>query len=226
MASRKRRPTGDDATNARKRFYRRAESYLKQAESSTGATASRYRQLAKLSLDDALKTYARTTTQRFSRPIQALAVKLGVDLAEERRKIQAKSQEVADKIRKKAIELGEKSKSFKALRKTKQDEAQLREDEARAILSSPIGKRIIGGTVDIWREAATVETDEGIGIDKSKILPALYEWFNVNNLADLLDKIEEVVKDKLYTNESNDIMYETVKIVLAHHIATSNQVTV
>ena len=92
-APRAKRPTGDAATNARKRFYRKAEGYLKQAAQSAGATAQRYRELARLSLDDALKTYAKSTTQKFSKPIQAIANELGVDLGEERRKLQGKTGE-------------------------------------------------------------------------------------------------------------------------------------
>lgn len=220
--ARKRKPTGDDATNARKRFYRRAESYLKQAESAVGATAARFRELARLNLEDALKTYSKRTTQAFSKPIQRIANALGVDLTEERRKTQARSDEAAENIRKASIELGEKSKSYRALR-SKSDIETLREDEARAILNSPIGKRIIGGTEMIWREAATVETDEGYKIDKEKILPALYEWFNVDNLADLLTAVENVVQDRLYADDSSDMMYEAVKILLANHIASDNR---
>lgn len=109
--ARKRRPTGDDATNARKRFYRRAESYLKQAKSSVGATAARYMELAKINLDDALKTYSKSTTQKFAKPIQKIANDLGIDLGEERRKIQSRSDETAEKIRSRAIDLSEKSRS-------------------------------------------------------------------------------------------------------------------
>lgn len=221
--ARKRRPTGDDATNARKRFYRRAESYIKQAESSVGATAARYMELAKINLDDALKTYSKTTTQKFSKPIQKIANALGVDLGEERRKLQAKSDEAAEKIRTRAIDLGENSRSARALR-TRTDE-QLRQDEATALLNSPIGKRVIGGTVDIWRDAATVETEHGFEIDKKKIIPALFDYFKVDNLADLLEKVEKIAGDKLYRDEQSETMYETVKLLIANHTLSDNSVT-
>lgn len=221
--ARKRRPTGDDATNARKRFYRRAESYLKQAKSSVGATAARYMELAKINLDDALKTYSKSTTQKFAKPIQKIANDLGIDLGEERRKIQSRSDEAAEKIRSRAIDLGEKSRSARALR-SRTDE-QLRQDEATALLNSPIGKRVIGGTVDIWRDAATVETEQGFEIDKRKIIPALFDYFKVDNLADLLERIETIAGDKLYRDEQSEIMYETVKLLIANHTLTDNSVT-
>lgn len=221
--ARKRRPTGDDATNARKRFYRRAESYLKQAKSSVGATAARYMELAKINFDDALKTYSKSTTQKFAKPIQKIANDLGIDLGEERRKIQSRSDETAEKIRSRAIDLGEKSRSARALR-SRTDE-QLRQDEATALLNSPIGKRVIGGTVDIWRDAATVETEQGFEIDKRKIIPALFDYFKVDNLADLLERIETIAGDKLYRDKQSETMYETVKLLIANHTLTDNSVT-
>lgn len=221
--ARKRKPTGDDAYNARRRYYRKAETYLKQAQNSTGATAARYRELARANFNDALKTYEKGTTQKFSKPMQRIANALGVDLGEERRKTQSRSKEASDKIRSEAIKLGRGSKSEKALRKRDIDSETLRQDEARTILSSPIGKRIIGGTESIWRDEATIETDEGLKIDKSRILPALYKWFQVDNLADLLEAVENVVQDRLYADESTDMMYEVVKLLLANHIESSNK---
>lgn len=224
-APRSRRPTGDAATNARKRFYRKAESYLKQAAQSVGATAQRYRELARLNLDDALKTYAKGTTQKFSKPIQAIANALGVDLEGERRKIQGMSNEAAEKMRRENIRLDEQSKSAKALRSREITIDELREEEARAILNSPLGKRIIGGTVDIWRDKATVQTAEGEKIDKTKILPALYEHYKVDNLADLLDKLQEIAGENLYKFPESEVMYEAVKITLAKRVITDNKVT-
>lgn len=223
--ARKRRPTGDTAYNARRRFYRKAESLLNQAANSTGATAARYRRLAKLQLDDALKTYDKSTTQTFSKPIQKLAGQLGVDLDEYRRKAKAKSDEAADKIRSEYIKTGAGSKSEKALRSRDITTDELREEEARILLSSSIGRRIIGGTESIWRKAATVETEEGLKIDKAKILPALFEHFEVDNLADLLDKIESIVSEKLYSEDTTEIMYETVKLLIAKRVSTDNRVT-
>ena len=224
-APRPRRPTGDSATNARKRFYRKAESYLKQAGQSTGATAQRYRELARMSLDDALKTYSKGTTQDFSKPIKAIANELGVDLGEERRKIQSRSDEAAEKMRKEQIRLDSESKSAKALRSSDITTEELREEEARAILNSPLGQRIIGGTVDIWRDKATVQTAEGEKIDKTKILPALYEHFKVDNLADLLDKLQEIAGENLYKFPDSDVMYESVKITIAKRVISDNKVT-
>lgn len=218
--ARAKRPTGDEATNARKRFYRSAERYLKQAAKSAGATASRYRELARLNLEDALKTYSPKTTQKFSKPIQRLANELGIDLEAKRQKMKERTPEKAEKIRESAIDLGGRSK--RALAGAKARNEQLRQDEARAILNSSIGSRIIGGTVEIWQEAATETTETGeTQIDKSKILPALYEYFGVDNLADLLAAIEDITGDVLYSHGMVDEMYETVKLMLQKHVSSN-----
>lgn len=97
----------------------------------------------------------------------------------------------------------------------------LREEEARAILNSPIGQRIIGGTVEIWEEGARVAADNGKGykIDKKKILPQLFAYFNVDNVADLLDEIENITGDLLYSRGDMEANYEAVKLIIQNKIA-------
>lgn len=227
--ARGKRPTGDTAYNARRRYYRAAERYLKDAASAVGATAARYRELARQKLNDALKTYDKGTTQAFSKPIQKIANALGIDLTEERRKTQAQSKKANDEIRKGAIALGEGSRSYQALESARKSTASqtLREEEARAILNSPIGQRIIGGTVEIWEEGARVAADneKGYKIDKEKILPQLFAYFNVDNMADLLDEIENITGDLLYSHGDMDAIYEAAKLTIQNKIASDNSVT-
>lgn len=226
-AAYKRRPTGDAATIARKRFYRKAESYMKQAEASTGATAGRFRALAMMQLEDALDTYSSSYSRPFSKPIQNLANKLGVDLDEFRRKLKDKSKEAAEKIRSKLIDVKSDSAiSERSLRSREITVDEMREEEARAILNSPLGRRVIGSTADIWRDEATVYDENGQPkIDKSKILPALYKHYQVDNLADLLDKMEKQAGDAFYQDPDSEVMYETVKLTIAKSNLTSNKVT-
>ena len=220
---------GDTAYNARRRYYRAAERYLKSAASAVGATAARYRELARQKLNDALKTYDKGTTQAFSKPIQKIANALGIDLTEERRKMQAQSKKANDEIRKGAIALGEGSRSYQALESARKSTASqtLREEEARAILNSPIGQRIIGGTVEIWEEGARVAADneKGYQIDKEKILPQLFAYFGVDNVADLLDEIEQITGDLLYSRGDMDAIYEAAKLTIQNKIASDNSVT-
>lgn len=206
----RKRKAGDIATNARKRYYRAAERYLKQANQSSGASAGRYRELARQKLEDAIGTYAKKTTQAFSKPIQRLADQLGIDLQSKREQLKAKSDSKAEKQQTQLIENSERSLAGVELTTD-----EMREMQARAILNSPIGKRIIGGTVDIWRDAATVVGEDGqYSVDKTKILPALFEHYEVDNLADLIEAIENEVGETLYSSPDSDEMYETVKLLL------------
>lgn len=219
---RARRKTGDDATNARKRYYRAAERYLKQAKDASGATAARYRALAREQLDSALDTYSKATTQRFSQPIQRIANELGVSLDEKRQQIKQRSDEYAEKIRTAAIDLDE-GKSKESLVSERTDAESLRQAEARTLLNSPIGQRVLGGTVDIWRKEAYSVDDAGEKqLDRSKILPALYDYFKVDNLADLLDKIEQITGEDLYKDPNVDAFYESVKITLQDKLISDN----
>lgn len=201
---------GDIATNARKRYYRAAERYLKQADETSGAESARYRELARQNLDDAVKTYSQKTTQAFSKPIQNIADRLGIDLQAKRSQLKGISETRAEKRRSELID-----KSGRKLASVTPTVDEMREMEARAIINSPIGKRIIGGTVDIWRDAATVVGEDGqYSIDKTRILPALFDYYEVDNLADLIEAIESEVGETLYSAPDSDEMYETVKLTL------------
>ena len=214
--ARAKRPTGDLANNARKRYYRDAERYLRQAENSTGATAARYRAMAEKRLNEALNTYTKSTTQNFAKPIQNIANQLGVDLNEARDKLRSRSAKQEKQIRSRAID---ETRSLYALQGSRDPET-LRQREARALFNSPIGSRIIGGTVEIWQDKATVTLADGsTQIDKSKILPALYERFEVDNLADLLNAIEERSGEDLYKSPDDEAFYESVKITIQTMIA-------
>lgn len=207
---------GDNAYNARRRYYRSAERNLKKAEESSGASAARYRAVARQDLENAFATYdSSAPKQKISEPIRNLASKMGIDLEGQRSKFIA----ATPKQREQAI-----SRSEIALESSKQNDAIRREYEAYALVNqTSIGRRIIGATVDIWRDTAT-DLETGM-IDRSKIIPALFDYFNVNSLADLIDKIEDMVGEALYADEDSDAMYEAVKIMILIKTA-DNSVTV
>ena len=213
------RKAGDDAYNARRRYQRSAERNLKKAEQSSGATAARYRQLARIDLDKAMETYEQSTTQNFNKTITNLASELGVDLQQQRRRIQSMREGSAKKLRDSAI--SEEKSRTRLVSNIEDDEAR-RQAEAREIINSKVGSRIIGGLVDVWKDDATVSTDEGLEVDNRKILLALFDYFNVDNLADMLEKVEQIIGDKLYGDEDSDAMYEAVKIMLQKHVATNS----
>lgn len=208
---------GDEAYNARRRYTRAAQRYMKKADESTGAVAGRYRQLAKDNLASAMGTYDKSTTQKISKPIQSLADRLGVDTAQARRNLKARTDSSAEKLRSSLIS---EERSKKALAGTYEKAEERRQAEARAVIfSDDIGRRILGGTVEVWRDKATGENGK---VDKKKILPALYEHFKVDNLADLLIQVENLVGDMLYSDVDSETMYETVKLTIANAVSDDN----
>lgn len=215
MASRRNRERSDNAYNARRRYYRSAERNLKKAEGATGANAQRYRALARKDLENALDTYDPTAPkQKISNPIKNLASQLGIDIEAQR----AEFISASEKERERAI-----SKSYGKLESALQDENARREMEARELFNNPqVGSRIIGGFVDVWRDKFLGDEGE---FDKSKIIPVLFDYFEVNSLADLLDKVESIVGDMLYAQDDSGIMYETVKILIQTKVA-DNSITV
>lgn len=213
--ARPRRDKSDDAYNARRRYYRSAERNLKRAEKSSGVNAERYRARARQDLEDALSTYdASAPKQKISKPIRDLAEKMNIDLDNRRSEFIAST----EKERQRAIEKSE-------LRLESLDNPAIRREmEAYALLNDPsIGRRIIGGFVDVWREKF-LDSESG-AFDKSKIIPELLAYFQVNTLADLLDKVEDITGDILYLEEGNDVIYETVKLMIQTRVS-DNTVTV
>lgn len=215
------RKAGDVSTNARKRYYRASERYLKQAEKSSGSTAARYRQLARQSFEDALATYDPANTQKYSKPIQRLAAEFGYDL-EKRRELPTDSAEAERAIERRRSRqqyvIGE-SRFYKE--SALKDVGTRREREAQALFkSSEIGRRIIGGYVDVWRDEA-VTIDETTGerkIDTRQIFKALFKYFDVDNLADLVEKVENEIGEVLYEMGNADEIYEVVKLSIQNKV--------
>lgn len=210
------RKTGDTFYNARRRYQRSAERYMKQANQSTGATAARYRELAKRELNNALSTYDQSTTQNYNKPIQNLANQLGVDLSVKRQELQAMKKETATKRRERA-----KDKSSERLVSNVKDPEQMREQEAKAVFNTSIGSRIIGGLVGIWEDKAK---DARGKYDKKKIFAAIFDYFKVSKFADLLQKIEDALGDVLYNGSDSEVMYETVKLTIQNRVADNTLV--
>lgn len=207
----------DEIYNARRRYYRAAQRNLKKAEQSSGATAARYRNLAKQNLDDAMATYDLGITQMFSKPIENIARELGVDIKKRRENLQRLSEQEQGRYRARREKIaGQESK--KVLEGSLQDESIRAEYEARALFNSPIGSRILGGLVDVWREPAT---DKNGKVDKSKIIPAILDYFKVDSLSDVLNKLEKVLGESLYSNPENTDIYENVKIIIQTAVASN-----
>ena len=118
----------DEVYNARRRYRRQAERYLKQAEKTQGATSARYSALAKAQTEKALSTYAETSKPRGRLAEIASAFQIGY---------------------KRAGSLsGVIKESFAQLLNTK---TTRREQMAKDLLATQsVGGRFFGGLSDIW----------------------------------------------------------------------------
>ena len=221
------RRAGDTAYDARRQYYRSAERYLDKAQKSTGATATRYRQLAKQDFENALGTYEPGNQQPLSKPMQRLADEFGVDVSQRRAKT------LTEQERSNAMDRRERlvARSDEKLEKNLKSDQTRRERESRALLNNDeIGSRILGGTVDIWKDKASVKITGETGavsnkVDNTKILPALYDYFKVDNLPDLIGKIEDIAGSALYSTADDYNIYEDVKITIQKHVKANNKLT-
>lgn len=213
---RKKRPTGDEATNARKRYYRAAERHLKNAQKLSGASAARERKLAEIQFENALNTYDPETMQRASKPMRRLANEFGIDIEQRRRELSRMPEKLREyrfeQAREARKELISEEESKKALVKNLRDAEKRSEYEAETLLSNQnIMHRILGGLIDIWNIREN-RTDKG-ELKREKIIPTLFEHYKVNTMSELLDRIEKQVGDMLY-GANQDEIYDAVKLTL------------
>lgn len=196
----------DEAYNAQRRYRRAAIRHLNRSEELSGAAAARERQLAKTNYESALAISSGKDISKRSAEIQRLAAEFGYDP-----ETSTKTLRREDYI----------NQSKFSLESSLTDENVRREQEARTLLNDDtIGSRILGGLVDVWRDTATVTDENGMSkIDNRKIVPALLDYFKVDSLADMIDKIEESIGSSLYDlkGDLSDI-YEYVRITLAEKV--------
>jgi len=196
------RKAGDTAYNARRREFRAAQRYLKKAHESTGATAERNRALARSHFENALQTYDPNQKQSFSSQIVNLAAEFGVDIQGQR----ADFIMADEKKRKRAIE-----RSREALESELKDEKKRAEREAQILINNPvIGKRIMGGLVDVWRDK--VKPGQSAADNRKGIQQAIFSYFGVDSWAGVLDKLEKSIGELLYSFDNELDIYDVVRI--------------
>ena len=203
---------GDAAYNARRREYRAAQRYLKKADETSGAVAAKNRALAKTHLERALETYDPSQRQNISAPIINLAAQFGIDIQGARSEfITAK-----EKDRQAAIK-----RSKTALESELRDPRKRREQEVQALISNPsIGKRIMGGLVDVWK--GTVKSGVSAAENRRAAEQAIFDYFGADNWISVLDKLEQSIGSELFAIGSDLEMYDIVRINIQKGILTGS----
>lgn len=205
------RKKGDDATNARKRERRAAKRYLDRAENASGAARAKYESLARQHFEAAMQTYDPKQKQKLSSDIVNIAARLGIDIQGQRSEFTVSKTEKGEKMRERAI-----TESAKSLESYLSDPAKRREEEAKTLLKNrDIAKGIFGGLIDIWKDEASYVDENGeTKVDTSRIYEIVFDYFGVDNLADLLDKLEQQIGESLYSASGSDEWYDVTKTVL------------
>ena len=171
----------DETRNARRRFSREAERYMKDAQNAEGAMKRRYENLARENLSKALSTYSdKTPASKYSKDIKELMNTLG---------------DVKAHPRKSTKELIEES--YSQLRSSKNIDRVRRAREAEAILNSPVGSRIYGATVEIWKDAPDINQ-------------ALMDYFEVDDMMGVIEKFESEFGETLYEQPEQQEKYDEV----------------
>ena len=196
--------SGDTAYNARRREYRAAQRYLKKAEQSSGVTAARNKALAKTHLQNALDTYDPSQNQKISAPITNLAAQLGVDIQGSR----AQYINATSKERQAAIQ-----GSTSALEGSLKDPYQRKVAETEALMQNKtIGRRIMGGIVDIWRD--DVKKGKSAIENRKAATKAIFDYFKVDNWYEVIEKLMQAAGSKLFDTSADEEIYDVVRITL------------
>lgn len=201
----------DSAYNARRRYTRAAERYLNKAKDSVGATADRYRAMARDAIGKAAELYERKADIKRSRKFRDTASKLGVNVDEF-----MIGEATTKREQERRETLLSESESFIAPTGSASEKAQARRDqEARAILNSPIGSRIYAGTVDIWTQPKyDPETGELVNRKtQDDIDQAIMDYFGADNMMDVIEILEK--ETDLYADPESMERYDAVSLTIA-----------
>lgn len=197
------RRKGDETYNARRRYTRKAERYMKQANTSYGASRDRYIELAKREAEKALSTYEKEPRfQDLSKGLQRVALETDAQF----------SKPANDAQRQKLI-----SRSKRSLEGNIKDR---RECEGRAIMSSSVGSRIIASLEPIWRQYAEYNPKtKKYGIKNwDEVAPKIFEYMSevtgkeINDWMGVVEAFEQnpEIGADLYKDPKNDIRYDAV----------------
>lgn len=187
MARARRASGSDDAYNARRRYYRQAQRYEKQAtQAATAIEAERYRTLAARQTERALATYEDPTKARLSKPIQDLTSRLSV-----RKPLRKPTESYqADVIA-----------TSENVNPDKMSDADRRDYEARSIMGTEVGHRIYGAFADVWKD------------DPANRDQAIMDYLGASDMMEVIEIIEEQGID-IYADPESEQKYDEIRTAI------------
>lgn len=190
----------DETYNARRRYRRQAERFIKKADESSGILKSRYEAQARNATINALSTYAKG--QQPKGRVKQLTDMLGIDAKTVQQVAFAKGMQSG------GVSTGLVSRLVQRSRQTLAS-AETRDAMAREVLSTGnVGSRFYGGLVDIWGD-----TPEHREHPNQSIL----EFFGTDSMMDVIEDLEAEGID-LYTPDENEDVYKSAQLALQQYI--------
>ena len=190
----------DETYNARRRYRRQAERFIKKADESSGILKSRYEAQARNATINALSTYAKG--QQPKGRVKQLTDMLGIDAKTVQQVAFAKGMQSGGVSTGLVSRLVQRSKQTLA-------SAETRDAMAKEILSTGnVGSRFYGGLVDIWGD-----TPEHREHPNQSIL----EFFGTDSIMDVIEDLEAEGID-LYTPDENEDVYKSAQLALQQYI--------
>lgn len=192
------RRESDDVYNARRRFRRQAERYIKKANQSSGTQKARYMQQARNSVMDAIATYesGRKPRGKVAEVAQQLGVTRGTMVARGFFHGAIQSDDTHELV----------LKSYSALAKVGETRTQM----ARNLLQGNVGNRFYAGLSDIWAGTAEGRRDPEAAIVKH---------FGVSSLMDVVEELEDAGID-IYTPEVEGQGYQKLALQVMLYAST------
>ena len=190
----------DETYNARRRYRRQAERFIKKADESSGILKSRYEAQARNATINALSTYAKG--QQPKGRVKQLTEMLGIDAKTVQQVAFAKGMQSGGVSTGLVSRLVQRSKQTLA-------SAETRDEMAKEILSTGnVGSRFYGGLVDIWGD-----TPEHREHPNQSIL----DFFGTDSMMDVIEDLEAEGID-LYTPDENEDVYKSAQLALQQYI--------
>lgn len=189
------RKRSDDVYNARRRFRRQAERYIKKANETSGVAKNRYESMARNALEKAIASYAGNKPQG---RIAQLAEKLNI------------TQVRVDIIRTNEIKTKGGRANFIAESRSalfKYGKDKSRDDMAKDILSDKnVASAFYGGLSDIW-----ANTEVG----RENPNKAITEYYGVESIMDIIEMLENAGVD-IYKPSKNGDTYMDIALKIAN----------
>lgn len=206
MAWKTRRP-GDAATNARKRYTRQANRYLRDSEKATDPTEqARLQTLARSAAEKALATFEKQVPfSKMRKDLQEVALRTGAEFAPKQ------SKSVRERIIRE--DATESTLLYKTVdgKRVKRSKGELKEIEAKSIMSTSVGSRIFASLEDVWRPARRKKSDEdGYTIDRAEAERLIFDKLGVSSWADVIEKFQDAFGDELFAEPENRIRYDEI----------------